>query len=95
MHFADRKAHEIYLPSSFDCFAGIGTLQIPIESQVAGLHRAVPSVTLDKAIYLSAPIIWTFRKKSTAICLRRAVFVHTESQYKIHTLSVDFFSHFG
>ena len=35
-------------PSSFDSFAGFGTLR----PQVAGFHWAVPSTTLDKAVQL-------------------------------------------
>jgi hypothetical protein len=46
----ERKSH---IPSSFDFFAGFGTLQM----QVAGFHRAVPSATLDKAMKLSISII--------------------------------------
>ena len=39
----DRRTWK-FIPSSFDHIAGFGTLL----SQVAGLHRAVPSTTLDK-----------------------------------------------
>ena len=40
--------------------AGIGTLQM----QVAGLHRARPSVTLDKAIYFFSGIVPSNSAKS-------------------------------
>jgi hypothetical protein len=50
MRFAAGKAHRISISSSFDHFAGFGTLQM----QVAGLHWAVPSVALDKACSIAA-----------------------------------------
>jgi len=49
------------IPSSFDFFAGFGTLQM----QVAGFHRAVPSATLDKAYSVDGSIIGKSDEKST------------------------------
>lgn len=44
---ADGKAHEFSISSSFDTSPDLA----PCAGQVAGRHRAVPSVTLDKVIH--------------------------------------------
>jgi len=51
------------IPSSFDFFAGFGTLLM----QVAGFHRAVPSAALDKAYLLDNDDCNAYRTKPQAL----------------------------
>jgi len=62
--------------------AGFGTLHF---KQVAGLHRAVPSTTLDKACMQFAFILHTFFKMSTPVLQ-----VSSGSVCIVHNSFIDF-----